>query len=258
MPRGRPSRAEDTREAIVQAAFALVDAEGPDALTMRRLGREVGLDAATLYHYLPGREAVLDAVVERLRAEVAVPDPFPAEWDTMLEAVFCSYADVLARHPRLVPLAGRRTAADPAVDDEPRLNERHTHCLAVNTHPPADGPHRDAGAGEAHSLRLLVEAEPRSTARHVAPTEVGEHRGAVDAIPFGQGLDTHPRQVVTDKLVHLGGSEKSLSRLDSPHDGPPIVPRSATLGSCGHLVDAPQQAVDQGFCLGGGVAERAT
>ncbi len=144
------------------------------------------------------------------------------------------------------------------VDDEPRLNERHTHCLAVNTHPPTDGPHRDAGAGEAHSLRLLVEAEPRSTARHVAPTEVGEHRGAVDAIPFGQGLDTHPPQVVTDKLVHLGGSEKSLSRLDSPHDGPPIVPRSATLGSCGHLVDAPQQAVDQGFCLGGGVAERAT
>lgn len=45
---------------------------------------------------------------------------------------------------------------------------------------------------------------------------------------------------IVDKLVHLGGSKKSLSRLDSPHDRSPIAPRSATLGSRGHLVDAPQ------------------
>ena len=80
----------------------------------------------------------------------------------------------------------------------------------------------------------------------------------MDAVPFGQGLDTHPVQVIPDKLVHLGGSEKSLSRLDSPHNRPPIVPRSATLGPSIDLVDASQQTVDQGFCLRGRVAERAT
>lgn len=126
------------------------------------------------------------------------------------------------------------------VHNDASLDQCCTHGFALNTHPTTDGPHRDARSGEAHSLRLLVKAEPWSATRHVATAEVGEHRGAVDAIPFGQGLDTHPGQVVTDKLVHLGGSEKSLSRLDSPHDRPPIVPRSATLGSCGHLVDTPQ------------------
>ena len=107
----------------------------------------------------------------------------------------------------------------------------------VNTHPPTDRPHRDTRSGEAYSLRLLVEAEPRSTARHVAAAEVGEHRGAVDAIPFGQRLDTHPGQVVTDELVHLGGGEKSLSRLDSPHNRVTIVLRSGILGTSRDLVD---------------------
>ena len=148
--------------------------------------------------------------------------------------------------------------ARPAVHNDASFDQRCAYGLAVYTHPTSDRPHRDSRSCEAHSLGPLVEAKPGAAARHVATAEVGEHRGAVDAIPFGQGLDTHPGQVVTDKLVHLGGSEKSLSRLDSPHDWPPIVPRSATLGSCGHLVDAPQQAVDQGSCLGGRVAERAT
>lgn len=145
-----------------------------------------------------------------------------------------------------------------AVHDDPSLDESQANALAVNAHPATDRPHRDARSGEAHSLRLLVEAEPRSTARHVATPEVREHRGAVDAVPFGQRLDAHPGQVVTDERVHLGGGEKSLSRLDSPHDGPPIIPRSAALGPLRDLVNASQKAVDQGSCLWGRVAERAT
>ena len=144
------------------------------------------------------------------------------------------------------------------IHDQSSLDKSETNTLAVDTHPATDRPHRDASPGEAHSLCLLIEAEPRSTTRHVATTEVGEYRGAVDTIPLCQCLDAHPGQVVTDELVHFGSGEKSLSRLDSPHDRPPIIPRGVTLGPPGHVVDTPQQAVDQGFRLGGGVAERTT
>lgn len=64
-----------------------------------------------------------------------------------------------------------------------------------------------------------------------------KHRRAVDAVPLSKRLDTHPDQVVADEGVHLGGGEKSLSRLDSPHNGATIVLRSVTLGTFGDRVD---------------------
>lgn len=105
-----------TVEAIGAAAFRIADTDGLDALSMRRLGREVGLDAATLYHYVSGREQVLDEVVRRLRSQVQVPDPLPGSWQAALEAIFTSYAETLAHHPRLVPLAGRQVPGDPEVN----------------------------------------------------------------------------------------------------------------------------------------------
>jgi len=72
----------------------------------------------------------------------------------------------------------------------------------------------------------------------------------VDAVPLGEGLDAHSSQVVADERVHLGGGEKSLSRLDSPHNEATSVLRSGILGTSRDLVDPTVEAVDQGFCLG--------
>ncbi|MCB0912099.1 MAG: TetR/AcrR family transcriptional regulator [Propionibacteriaceae bacterium] len=106
----------ETVDAIGAAAFRIADTDGLDALSMRRLGRAVGLDAATLYHYVAGRDAVLDEVVRRLRAQVHIPDPLPGSWQAALEAVFTAYAEVLVNHPHLVQLAGRQVAGDPEVN----------------------------------------------------------------------------------------------------------------------------------------------
>ena len=116
-------------------------------------------------------------------------------------------------------------------------NQRCTHGLAVDAHPATDRPHRDARSREAHSLGLLVDPQPRPSARHIAATQMGEHRGAVDAVPLSECLDAHPGEVVADERVHLGGGEKSLSRLDSPHNGATIVLRSGILGASRDLVD---------------------
>ena len=64
-----------TRERVVAAALGIVDREGLDALTMRALGRTLGVDPMAVYHHLPNKAAILDAVAEAVIAEVpADPD----------------------------------------------------------------------------------------------------------------------------------------------------------------------------------------
>lgn len=92
------------RADIVTAAVAVVDEEGLEALTMRRLGAALGVSAMSLYRHLPNRDAVLAAVVDHLAAEAA-PDPGPgADWPAAVRAFAHGYRSVLLRHPRAVPL----------------------------------------------------------------------------------------------------------------------------------------------------------
>jgi len=98
-----------TRPELLDASLRIVDAEGLPALTMRRLADTVGVEPMSLYHHVPGKEALLDATVERMRAEMRLPDPLPGDWQGILEAIFTEYRRVLVAHPNLLPLASRRT-----------------------------------------------------------------------------------------------------------------------------------------------------
>lgn len=106
-------RAGLTRDAILAKALEIVDAEGLEALTMRRLAAELGVEAASLYHHVPNKDALIDGVLVRMRAEIRIPDPLPQDWKDLMEAIFLEYGRVLAAHPHLVPLAGRRVESDP-------------------------------------------------------------------------------------------------------------------------------------------------
>ncbi len=116
MARGRPRRPPLTRDQILEAAFQIAHDEGLAALSMRRLAKELGIEASSLYHYVASRDEVLDGIVARLRRRVAVPEQIPQDWATAMEALFAAYAEVLTAHPNLVPLAGRQ------VDDDPETN----------------------------------------------------------------------------------------------------------------------------------------
>lgn len=98
---------------LVDRALAIVDAEGLAALTMRRLAADVRVEAASIYHHLPNKEALLDAVVIRMRSEIRVPDPLPTDWKELMLQIFAEYRRVIAAHPNLTPLAGRRVETDP-------------------------------------------------------------------------------------------------------------------------------------------------
>jgi len=102
-----------TTQELFQTALRLVDEHGLEALTMRRLAEEVGVEAASLYHHIPNKDALIDGMLVRMRSEVQVPDPLPEDWIDVFQAVFAEYYRVLAAHPHLVIYAGRRVESDP-------------------------------------------------------------------------------------------------------------------------------------------------
>ena len=64
-----------TADRVVDAAVRLIDEEGLDALTMRRLAHDLGVEPVTIYRQLPNKEAILAGVAERLWREMGPPEP---------------------------------------------------------------------------------------------------------------------------------------------------------------------------------------
>jgi TetR/AcrR family tetracycline transcriptional repressor len=103
-------RAPVTRARLLQAALDVVDAEGLEALTMRRLGRELGVEAMSLYHHVPNKGALLDALVGAVIAEIELPPVDAWEWDEALVAAGHAMREALLRHPGVVPVMATRPA----------------------------------------------------------------------------------------------------------------------------------------------------
>ena len=110
--RTRADRAGLSREQVLDAALDLVDREGVAALSMRRLGAELGVEAMTLYHYLPNKDALLDGIVERVmaQAETSLAD---GPWDQALTGYARSLRAMLLRHPGAALLVATRPAVTP-------------------------------------------------------------------------------------------------------------------------------------------------
>lgn len=106
MPR-RPGKPLTTEE-LYQRALAIVDEEGLEALTMRRLAAEVGVRAPSLYNHVHNKDELIDGALGVMRSELVLPDPMPEDWMTVMETILGAYRRVLAAHPNMMPLAGRR------------------------------------------------------------------------------------------------------------------------------------------------------
>ncbi|GAB7035720.1 TetR/AcrR family transcriptional regulator C-terminal domain-containing protein [Streptomyces sp. NPDC021749] len=132
--RTRGERAGLSRTRVLDAALNLVDREGVGALTMRRLGVELDVEAMTLYHYVPNKDALLDGLVERLFSQ-ALPfadegaetdtdadadtatDIESADWRALLRTYAVSLRQSLLRHPGVLSFAVSRPAVTPTTLD---------------------------------------------------------------------------------------------------------------------------------------------
>jgi AcrR family transcriptional regulator len=105
-----------TRERILDAAVSLVDAEGVDALTMRKLGSELGVEAMSIYNHIPNKAALLDGIVATVVAEIEIP-PHEMDWTERLRLLGRSFRAMALRHPQVIPLlALRPLRATPALE----------------------------------------------------------------------------------------------------------------------------------------------
>ena len=102
-------RAPLTRERIVRAALDLVEEQGPDALSMRRLGAALGVEAMSLYKHVDGKDAILDGIRALLIEDFAARlprDPL-GDWREDLAAYARAYRAVGRDHPQAFPLLAR-------------------------------------------------------------------------------------------------------------------------------------------------------
>ena len=104
------------RDQILREAVHLIDTEGRERLTMRRLGSELGVEAMALYRYIPGREQLLDGVVEYVMNELyqqTMTEDLPGSWQEYLQRMAHGVRGICIAHPRVFPLVATRPPAAP-------------------------------------------------------------------------------------------------------------------------------------------------
>ena len=129
----RKRREPISREAIVAAAIQLLDREGLTALSMRRLGEQLGAGAASLYWHVGSKDGLLDLVLDELIGEVEIPDADPARWQEQLKETAKSQRRVSLRHPYLVRVSIGRIPMGP---NALRCSERTLAILRAGGLPP--------------------------------------------------------------------------------------------------------------------------
>ena len=106
-----------TREQILTAAVAIIDADGVEALTMRRLGQALDRNPMAIYRHASDKDALLDGVVEHVAAELITPrEPDSngnGDWEAVLRRTAHTFRRVALAHPRALPLLLTRPLSGP-------------------------------------------------------------------------------------------------------------------------------------------------
>ena len=112
-------RAALTRDQVLAAALQIIDEDGVDALTMRRLGHALDRNPMGIYRHAADKDALLDLVVEHVVAELVVPHEAGGDgkdhvdWETALRRTAHAFRRIALAHPNVVPLLVNRSITGP-------------------------------------------------------------------------------------------------------------------------------------------------
>jgi AcrR family transcriptional regulator len=101
-----------SKERVLHAAIALADADGIEALSMRRLARELGVEAMSLYNHVANKDEILAGIIELVAGEIELPSD--ADWKTAMRRNAISARDVFLRHRWATALWTTRQSGGPA------------------------------------------------------------------------------------------------------------------------------------------------
>ena len=187
-----------SRRRILEAAVRFVDREGLEALSMRKLGSELGVEAMSLYNHVPNKGALLDGMVEVLLGELDIP-PEEEGWERRVREAYRAFRRLAHEHPNVFPLIVVRP---PDTMDGIWLVEEFLKTLR--------------GAGFApetslHAFRTLSSyasgyamAEIRGFAMEPAGARVGAATLSPEDFPNIHELDASLRQVDHDAEFEFG------------------------------------------------------
>src|SRR5450631_4777269 len=97
---------------VLRTALQIIDADGVDGLSMRRLGNALGRDPMSLYRYAANKTALLDGVTELVLDQLVV-DTTDDDWASQLRVVARAFRRLAVAHPHVVPLMVTRPLATP-------------------------------------------------------------------------------------------------------------------------------------------------
>ncbi len=103
-----PEKASARRQEIVDAAVRLADAEGLEAVSMRRLAEELGVGTMTPYSYVADKDELLDLMLDEVSREMLVPEPLPDDWRAALRAIAFATRATVEAHPWIFRGQARR------------------------------------------------------------------------------------------------------------------------------------------------------
>jgi AcrR family transcriptional regulator len=108
-----PRRADSlSRDQIVRAAIAVADAEGAEAVSMRRIARELNAGTMSLYWHIGSKEELLDLMLDEVQAETRIPEP-SGDWRADLRELACNTRTALHRHRWMMDFMGGRPPMGP-------------------------------------------------------------------------------------------------------------------------------------------------
>jgi AcrR family transcriptional regulator len=103
---GKTRREPLSRDRVIQTALRIMDEGGLEAVTMRRIGRELGVEAMSLYNHVRDKEDILDSICEAVLAEFRVPEA--DDWADGIRRAAREYRRLLLAHPTVVTLMTER------------------------------------------------------------------------------------------------------------------------------------------------------
>jgi len=110
----RPRQALDRRR-ILETALRFVDRYGLEALSMRKLGAELGVEAMALYYHVPNKAALVEGMLGIVLEQLELPDQLPSsDWTDAVRAVAGSFRQLGMQHPHLFPLLATVGFENPA------------------------------------------------------------------------------------------------------------------------------------------------
>jgi AcrR family transcriptional regulator len=205
----RPSKPILSRRGIAEAALALVDEEGIQALTTRRLAQRLGVEGPSLYNHISSRDDLIDEITALIVEDIDVAALDAPDWRTGLVELAHSYRRAFARHPNIVNVVLQRPART-----------------------------QNAFEGYDRLLRLLVESGWDSETAG-AITAALDHLvlGSI-VVSFAQGFERPPEEY--SDYPHLAETLRSI-------DGTPVDERGFELGLAAltsHLDQLRREATD--------------